>query len=116
MWKLALAAVVIVAVAGTAVGVAIHMRRETDELRCPGTVEIQEVRLSSRVGGRVAKVFVKESQIVEPGAPIVELEMPELDAQRDQLAAQKSASEAVLDRLEHGPRAEEKAAAKAAME
>jgi HlyD family secretion protein len=116
MWKIAAAAVVILAVAGTAVGVALHMRQQSNELRCPGTVEVQEVRLSSRVGGRVAKVFVKESQIVEPGQSIVELEMPELDAQRDQLAAQKAAAEAVLDRLRHGPRPEEKAAAKAAME
>ena len=84
-------------------------------LRLPGTVETQEVRLSSRVGGRVAKVLVKESQLVEPGQTIVELEMPELDAQRAQLVAQKEAAEAVLARLEKGSRDEEKAAAKASL-
>src|SRR5262245_30880893 len=42
--------------------------------------------------------------------------MPELDAQRGQLVAQKEAAEAVLMRLQNGPRPEEKAAAKAAME
>src|SRR5262245_56210969 len=42
--------------------------------------------------------------------------MPELDAQRAQLVAQKEAAEAVLERLENGARAEEKAAAKAAVD
>ena len=86
------------------------------EHRLPGTVEVQEVRLSSRVGGRVAKVLTSESATVEAGQPIVELEMPELDAQRAQLVAQKDAAQAVLERLENGAREEEKAAAKAAME
>jgi multidrug resistance efflux pump len=63
----------------------------------------------------VEKVLVKESQIVEAGQPIVELSMPELDAQRAQLVAQKAAAEAVLARLESGSREEEKAAAKAAV-
>jgi membrane fusion protein YbhG len=68
------------------------------------------------VGGRVEKVLVNESDIVEPGQEIVELEMPELDAQRGQLVAQKAAAEAVLVKLEHGARKEEKAAAKAAVD
>src|SRR5204862_6556920 len=79
-------------------------------------VERQEVRLSSRVGGRVAKIYVEESHLVEPGQKILELEMPELDAQRAQLVAQKEAAEAVLAKLEKGSREEEKAASKAAVE
>src|SRR5699024_8854242 len=46
---------------------------------------------------------------------IVQLEMPELDAQRAQLVAQKDAAEAVLAKLKEGPRPEEKEAAKAAL-
>jgi len=59
---------------------------------------------------------VSESQIVEPGQAIVELDMPELDAQHGQLIAQRKAAEAVLLRLTNGPREEEKAAAKAAVD
>jgi HlyD family secretion protein len=111
-----IAVAALVAAAGSAAGLVWHFRHEPTELRLPGTVETQEVRLSSRVGGRVAKVFVNESDMIEPGTVIVELEMPELDAQRAQLVAQKEASEAVLEKLERGPREEEKAAAKAAVE
>lgn len=116
IWKPAMAGAALIAAAGSTVGYLFHFQGHTQELRLPGTVETQEVRLSSRVGGRVTKVLVSEAQIVEPGQPIVELDMPELDAQRAQLAAQKAAAQAVLERLKNGPREEEKAAAKAAVE
>src|SRR5262245_2839567 len=115
-WKPLLAGVLVLATAAVIFGLVLHYRQQPKKLRLPGTVEIQEVRLSSRVGGRVAKVLVSESQLVEPGQVIVELEMPELDAQRGQLVAQKEAAAAVLSKLEHGPRAEEKAAAKSAVD
>jgi len=115
-WKPLLAGVLILATAAVVVGLVLHYRQQPKELRFPGTVEIQEVRLSSRVGGRVTKVLVNESQLVEPGQVIVELEMPELDAQRGQLVAQKEAAQAVLERLQNGPRPEEIAAAKGSLD
>jgi multidrug resistance efflux pump len=114
IWKPLFIGLGLVAAAGSTAGLWIHLREQPTDLRLPGTVEEQDVRLSSRVGGRVAKVLVKESQMVEPGAEIVELEMPELDAQRAQLVAQQQAAEAVLKKLKHGARVEEKASAKAA--
>src|SRR5690242_12404419 len=90
----------LVAIAGAALGVYWY-RQPSAELHFPGTVETQEVHLSSRVGGRVNKVLVSESQLIEPGQKIVELEMPELDAQRSQLVAQRAAAEAALERLEN---------------
>ena len=116
IWKPLTAGVALLAAAGSTAGVLLHFREQPHELRFAGTVETQEVRLSSRVGGRVAKVFVSESDIVEPEQPIVELEMPELDSQRGQLVAQKEAAEAILARLENGARKEEIAAAKAAVD
>lgn len=116
IWKPVTAGVMLVAAVGSTAGVWLHLREQPMEQRFPGTVETQEVRLSSRVGGRVTKVFVRESDIVEPGQPVVELEFPELDAQRAQLAAQKEAEAANLAKLEHGPRKEEIAAAKAALD
>src|SRR5262245_33416175 len=100
-WKPITAGVALIAAAGSTAGVLLHFREKPHEWRLPGTVEVQEVRLSSRVGGRVAQVLVNESQIVEPDQPIVTLEMPELDAQRGQLVAQKEAAQAVLEKLEH---------------
>jgi multidrug resistance efflux pump len=107
---------VILVAAGAALGLYWRWSEEPHELRLPGIVETQEVRLSSRVGGRVAKVLVRESQIVEPGQALVELEMPELDAQRARLVADREAAQAVLERLENGPRPEELAAARAAVD
>jgi len=115
LWRSLLAGIILLALAAVAGGLFLHSRQGPKERRFPGTVETQEVRLSSRVGGRVSKLLVSESQVIEPGQVIVDLEMPELDAQRGQLVAQKEAAEAVLRRLENGPRPEEKAAAKASL-
>jgi multidrug resistance efflux pump len=115
LWKPVLAGIALLALSGSTVGLWWRFFERPTELRLPGTVETQDVRLSSRVGGRVEKVFVSESQLVEPGQKIVQLEMPELDAQRAQLVAQKDAAEAVLAKLKEGPRPEEKEAAKAAV-
>lgn len=85
-------------------------------LRLPGTVEIQEVRLASKVGGRVEKVVVQEGQLVEAKQPLVYLEVPELQAQRDQIQAKLDAATANSERVYNGPRAEEREAAKREME
>src|SRR5436190_5477161 len=116
IWKPITAGVALLAAAGSTAGLLLHFREQPQELRLAGTVETQEVRLSSRVGGRVSKVFVNESDIVEAEQPIVELEMPELDSQRGQLVAQQGAAEAILAKLENGSRKEEIAAAKAAVD
>lgn len=116
IWKPLLAGVALLGIAGSSASLWVHFRQRPTNLKSPGTVETQDVRLSSRVGGRVAKVLVHESQLIEPGTTIVELAMPELDAQRAQLVAQKEAAEAVLEKLKNGPRKEEKEAAKAAVE
>src|SRR5262249_34862559 len=72
------------------------------------------VRLSSKVGGRVERVTVREGEVVEAGQPLVHFDLPELRAQRDQTVAKLKAAQADLLRARNGARAEEKAAAKAA--
>src|SRR5262245_55026703 len=114
--KTIIAIVLIAALGGTSAGLWFHFNPRQHELRLPGTVESQEVRLSSRVGGRVSKVYVDDGAVLEAGAKVIELEMPELDAQRAQLVAQKQAAEAVLAKLIEGPRKQEIAAAKAAVD
>src|SRR5581483_2603293 len=83
-------------------------------LRLAGIVEIQEVRLGSKLGGRVARVLVEEGQTVKPGQELVVFESPELQAQRDQLQAKLMAAEAELEKIINGPRQEEIDAALAA--
>jgi multidrug resistance efflux pump len=84
--------------------------------RLPGVVETQEVRLSSKVGGRVDRVAVAEGDLVRPGQPLVYFEVPELQAQYEQMQARLQAAEADLEKANNGARAEEKAAARAAVE
>jgi HlyD family secretion protein len=83
-------------------------------LTLPGIVEIQEVRLGSKIGGRVAKLSVAEGQIVSRGQKLLELEAPELASQRDQQKARVQQAQADLERIMNGPREEEKRAAQAA--
>jgi HlyD family secretion protein len=71
-----------------------------------GTIEADEVRVGSRYGGRVQKLFAQEGDSLTNNQAIAELDAAELHARRDRMAAQ-------LAELEAGPRKEEIAAAKA---
>jgi len=53
-----------------------------------GTIEVDEVHVGPRSGGRVGKIFAQEGDKLSPGQPIVELDAAELRARRDLAAAQ----------------------------
>ncbi len=106
----------ILAVAGGALWFYGPWQRDRDALQLPGTVEVQEVRLGSKLGGRVASVSIREGEHVKAGQELVRFETPELDAQYEQLKAKLAAAEAELLKARNGPRPEERAEAKAAME
>src|SRR5206468_1374536 len=72
---------------GSAVGFAWLRDSGPRELRLPGVVETQEVRLSSKIGGRIRRVAVQEGQTVRAGQELVTLEAPELEARREQVQA-----------------------------
>ena len=82
-------------------------------LRLPGIVEIQEVRLGSKVGERVKEVHVQEGDIVTYDKPLVTFDVPELEAQCEQLKAQLEAAQAELGKITDGPRKFEIEAARA---
>ncbi|HEY9714822.1 MAG TPA: efflux RND transporter periplasmic adaptor subunit [Chroococcales cyanobacterium] len=72
-----------------------------------GTIQAKEIPVASKVGGRISQVFVSEGQEVKAGAPLVEFEMPELQAKRAQLAASVERSRAELSEKTNGPRQSE---------
>ena len=78
-----------------------------------GFVEADEIRLGSRVGGRVLSVHVQEGQPVSKGAALLQLEPYDLTERRAQAAAQLAGAKARLDLLRSGFRSEEIAQAKA---
>jgi HlyD family secretion protein len=53
-----------------------------------GTIEVDEVHVGPRSGGRVDKIFAQEGDVLHEGQPIVQLEATELLARRDLAAAQ----------------------------
>ena len=64
--------------------------RRTDSVS--GTIEVDEVHVAPRVGGRVEKIFAREGDQLKPGDPIVQLDAAELPAQRDLAQAQIDAA------------------------
>jgi multidrug resistance efflux pump len=81
-----------------------------------GTIETQDIRVGSKVGGRIQEVLVKEGQEVQTGQPLVRFDMAELQAQLAQAQARVEQQRATLAKLERGARPEEKAQARAATE
>jgi membrane fusion protein YbhG len=53
-----------------------------------GTIEVDEVHIAPRTGGRVVKLFVQEGDTLHTGQPIARLVAPEMQARRDLAKAQ----------------------------
>src|SRR5688572_27242183 len=102
---------------GTAAGVVgcWPFSRSRPELRLPGTVEVQEVRLSSRIGGRVKAVAVREGQQLQAGDVLATFEAPELEARYAQVQHLRESAYAALEKARAGAQPEEKAVAEAAV-
>ena len=78
-----------------------------------GRVELDNVRVGSRVGGRVSLVPVAEGDRVTSGAAVVLLDDAELRAQLEQASASRRQAQAQLALLVAGSRPEEIASAEA---
>jgi HlyD family secretion protein len=81
--------------------------RGNTTLLVSGTIEARNIRVGSKVGGRILEVKVREGDLVDPGQVLVTFDDRELRAAMEQ-------SEANLEKLEHGSRPEEIAQARAA--
>jgi HlyD family secretion protein len=109
-----LVAVLLLVLAGCAAAFWPFQKRNV--LRFPGIVEVQEVRLGSKVGGRVEAVLVQEGDVTYKNQPLIVFEAPELKNQRLQVKARLDSAVAEWQRAVNGPRSEEKASGKAAMD
>ena len=88
-------------------------QQRSEPFRVSGFLEADEIRVGSRVGGRVARMHVDEGSLVEAGAVLVELEPYDLLERRAELSARVHALEARLAELRAGPRKQEIEAARA---
>lgn len=112
-WKPLVATLGLLGAAASAIGFVWNWPGNGNELTFPGTVEVQEIRLSSKVGGRIEQMYITEGMMAEAGQEIVRIAVPELEAQRLQVQAELAAAEATLKKLTAGARPEEKAASAA---
>jgi multidrug resistance efflux pump len=106
-WKSMLAGAVLLAAVLLTLGFFWPFHARRDQLKLPGVVEIQEVRLGSKIGGRVAEVLVAEGDVVDAGKLLVRFEVPELQAQREQWVARLKSLEAEWEKAKNGWRPEE---------
>jgi multidrug resistance efflux pump len=90
--------------------------KKENPLLFSGTIETREIRVGSKVGGRVQEVLVQEGQEVQIEQPLVKLDIAELKTQLAQATARVDQQKARLQKLERGSRPEEKAQARAASE
>src|SRR4029078_749988 len=81
-----------------------------------GTIEAEDVLITSEVSGRVQSLLVEEGQEVTAGQILAKLDPSLLEAQRDQAAAAVSVAEANLALLKAGSRPEDIAAAQSAVD
>lgn len=103
----------ILAVAVVLIAALLYSQKRTGPLRVSGLIESYEIRVGSRVGGRVHRVLAEEGERVRKGGVLVELEPFQLLEQKTQAAAQLAEARAEFDRLFEGYRTEEKLQAKA---
>ncbi|HEY9868769.1 MAG TPA: efflux RND transporter periplasmic adaptor subunit [Candidatus Obscuribacterales bacterium] len=85
----------------------LHFLNAPRDVVVSGTVEAREIPLAAKAGGRIARVLVREGDIVSAGQALLELDLSELEARRNQLASQLKKAEARLQELRNGPRQEE---------
>lgn len=104
---------ILVAVAVALLTALVFSRRQQGPLKVSGFIEAHEIRVGSRVGGRVAAVHVEEGQQVESGTVLVELEPFDLQQRLEEANARVAERQAEYDRLRAGYRVEEIAQARA---
>jgi len=105
---------VVVPLALAALAALIWSQQRTPPLFVSGFIESHQIRVGSRVGGRVAQVHVVEGQRVTRGQPLVTLDPYDLNERSAEAKARLAAEQSRLDRLRAGSRKEEIEQARAA--
>lgn len=107
------AAVALVVAALATNGFGLVGRHRGDALVLNGNVDIREVDLAFRVGGRIAAIGVEEGDRVRAGQPLARLDTASIDARVGQADAQVQQAAAQLAKLQNGNRAQDVGQARA---
>ncbi|MDO4671797.1 MAG: HlyD family efflux transporter periplasmic adaptor subunit [Porphyromonadaceae bacterium] len=71
-----------------------------------GQVEVDEIRVSGKVPGRIAQFFVEEGQMVKAGDTVVRIFTPEVDAKLVQAKGAQMSADAMKAKADDGTRSE----------
>ena len=93
-----------------------HVEYRNNDLTLYGNVEVRQVQLSYRVGGRIARLFFQEGDLVETGQLLGQLETDTLQCDLDTCLAQVAECRAQLAALQAGNRPQEIKQAQARVE
>src|SRR5215831_20411635 len=74
--------------------------RKEDPLLFSGTIETREIRVGSKVGGRITDALVLEGQETQAGQTIVRFDIADVEARRLQAEAKIAQQAAKLEQLE----------------
>lgn len=105
--------VAILLVAAVLTGVLLYSQSRQLPEKVSGFIEAHEIRVGSRVGGRIAKLAAVEGQAVKAGDLLLELEPFDLKERLAEAQAKLAQQQAQLARVEAGARTEEIAGATA---
>ena len=102
----------IVAFAAVLLGLVVDSQSRLQANYVSGLIEAEEIRLGSRVGGRVKSVLVNEGERITAGKPLIEFGSYDLLEREQQAVAVLAEREATLRKMTAGMRAQEIAQAK----
>ncbi|MBY0419743.1 MAG: efflux RND transporter periplasmic adaptor subunit, partial [Pararheinheimera sp.] len=89
------------------VGLMIWSASKTSPEFLHGDVEVREIKIASKVAGRISEVLVEEGQQVQANDLLFRIYSPELDAKLAQAQAAEQAAVALSDKAHSGLRTEE---------
>lgn len=72
-----------------------------------GQVDCREYRISTKLPGRIVKIYVEEGDYIHVGDTLAVLEVPEMDAQEQAAKATEGAAKAISEMTDNGSRQEQ---------
>jgi HlyD family secretion protein len=103
--------VVVIVAALLGIGLWLSYRPAPDQIQ--GMVDAREIRVTSKVTGRIATFQVEEGQAVRAGQLLYTIASPEVEAKQQQAGGALAAAQATEDKAEAGARPEDVRAAEA---
>lgn len=85
----------------------IYSQQRREPFKVSGFIEADDIRVGSRIGGRVSSIKFEEGSEVEPGDVLLELDPFDLLEQEQQAKGILAQREAILTKLRNGNRPEE---------